>query len=155
MRSPGVWRRTGEPVFLRYAGWTRQVLALLLDLALVAPVYLLMALFSVTSGLPTERDPVNVGDVAAVLLLVWNLVLRQGRTGSSLGKQAVGIRVLDERNLEPPGPWHVFVRLLAHVADLLPFGIGFLWPVWDGRKQTFADKLTRTVVVRERLHPHP
>jgi uncharacterized RDD family membrane protein YckC len=31
--------------------------------------------------------------------------------------------------------------------DAIPFFIGFLWPLWDRRRQTFADKLLGTVVL--------
>jgi hypothetical protein len=30
----------------------------------------------------------------------------------------------------------------------LKFGIGYLWPLWDGKRQTFADKIVGTVVIR-------
>jgi uncharacterized RDD family membrane protein YckC len=39
-----------------------------------------------------------------------------------------------------------FVRQLAHILDGICY-IGYLWPLWDARKQTFADKIMGTVVV--------
>jgi hypothetical protein len=43
-----------------------------------------------------------------------------------------------------------FVRDLAHILDALPCYIGFLWPIWDSKRQTFADKIMNTVVVVRR-----
>jgi len=40
-------------------------------------------------------------------------------------------------------------RDVIHVIDSLTFNIGFLWPLWDERRQTIADKMVRTVVVSE------
>ena len=33
-----------------------------------------------------------------------------------------------------------------HILDALTY-VGFLWPLWDAKRQTFADMLMRTVVV--------
>ena len=41
-----------------------------------------------------------------------------------------------------------FVRKLAHILDALPCYVGYLWPLFDAKKQTFADKVMNTVVVR-------
>lgn len=42
-----------------------------------------------------------------------------------------------------------FVRALAHFLDALPCYIGFLFPLWDAKHQTFADKLCSTVVLKD------
>lgn len=77
---------------------------------------------------------------------LWNVGLRQGRTGASVGKGLFAIRVLDVTTLEPVGFWRSVIRQLAHVVDVVPLGLGLLWPLWDRRRQTFADKLSSTVV---------
>jgi hypothetical protein len=40
-----------------------------------------------------------------------------------------------------------FARDIVHLLDSLPCYIGFLWPLWDAKRQTFADKILSTVVV--------
>jgi len=35
-----------------------------------------------------------------------------------------------------------------HILDALPLFLGFLWPIWDAKKQTFADKIIKSVVVK-------
>lgn len=39
------------------------------------------------------------------------------------------------------------VRQLAHVLDTLICYLGYLFPLWDAKRQTFADKLMSTVCV--------
>ena len=39
-----------------------------------------------------------------------------------------------------------FVRSLAHIVDGFCY-IGYLWPIWDAKNQTFADKIMSTVVI--------
>jgi len=131
-----------------YASWLRRAAALLVDLVLLWPFDLAVGLL-----LANVDDP-DIGGLAgtavyfvAFCFLVWNLVIRQGRTGRTIGKQLLGIRLLAEDSGHPVGSWTALVRELAHVLDLLPCYLGFLWPVWDAKRQTFADKVIGTVVV--------
>jgi uncharacterized RDD family membrane protein YckC len=84
--------------------------------------------------------------VAGLGYALWNFGLRQGRLGASLGKSLLAIRVLDATTLQPVGFLRSVIRLLTHLVDVVPLGVGFLWPLWDRRRQTFADKLSTTVV---------
>ena len=40
-----------------------------------------------------------------------------------------------------------FVRIIAHFLDSLACYIGWLWPLWDDKRQTFADKVCGSIVV--------
>lgn len=91
--------------------------------------------------------------VASIGYALWNVGRLQGRGGASLGKGLVGIRVLDATTLQPIGFWRSTIRQLVHVVDVLPLGLGLLWPLWDRKRQTFSDKLTSTVVQRKALTP--
>ena len=37
-----------------------------------------------------------------------------------------------------------FVRDITHIVDGF-FYLGYLWPLWDPKRQTFADKICSTV----------
>ncbi|MEU3353345.1 RDD family protein [Streptomyces sp. NPDC037389] len=91
---------------------------------------------------------VGAGFVLSFVLTFWSLY-RQGKTGQTPGKKAVGISVLRERDGMPTGFGMAFVRSLCHVVDSFLY-LGYLWPLWDEKKQTFADKIVGTVVVRVR-----
>jgi uncharacterized RDD family membrane protein YckC len=40
------------------------------------------------------------------------------------------------------------LRELAHLLDTFSLLIGWFFPLWDAKRQTFADKVCGTVVVR-------
>ena len=65
---------------------------------------------------------------------------------ATLGKQMVGI-LISEEDARPIGALLTFVRSLVHVLDGLACYIGYLWPLWDPKKQTFADKIMKTAVL--------
>lgn len=68
-------------------------------------------------------------------------------TGFSVGRALFGIAVV-HRDGSPVGPWRLLVRDFAHLLDTLALFVGWLWPLWDSRRRTFADLLVRTEVRR-------
>jgi uncharacterized RDD family membrane protein YckC len=96
---------------------------------------------------PVAIGLIIIGAVAGLVFAVWNTCLRQGRTGYTLGKSVLGIKLIGTSSNGPIGPGMSFVRQLAHVLDSFCCNIGYLWPIWDKQKQTFADKVMSTVVI--------
>ncbi|MCA6092489.1 RDD family protein [Streptomyces sp. SCA3-4] len=91
---------------------------------------------------------IGVSCLVAMFIGFW-MLYRQGKTGQTPGKKAMGISVLRERDGRPIGFWMTFVRNLCHIVDSFLY-LGYLWPLWDEKKQTFADKIIGTVVIRTR-----
>ncbi|MCK7622948.1 RDD family protein [Streptomyces sp. RS10V-4] len=75
------------------------------------------------------------------------LIAKEGSTGQTPGKKALGIKVVKEATGQPMGFGMTFVRYICRYLNGLLCGIGWLWPLWDDKSQTFADKLVGTVVV--------
>ncbi len=94
--------------------------------------------------------------ILSFLGLIWAIVnaVQAGRTGESYGKRALGIRLARLADGQPIGAGLGFLRLfldwLFWVACIIPGVLNLLWPLWDGRNQTWSDKITRSVVVRTR-----
>ena len=83
--------------------------------------------------------------LAAIATAIYTLYL-EGE-GQSPGKAIMGIRVVGEQTGTKIGGGMGIARQLLHVIDALPCYIGFLFPLWDAKRQTFADKILNTVVV--------
>ena len=84
--------------------------------------------------------------LAALAFWLYNRCVLAGR-GQSLGKRAMKIKLVSEETGEPIGTLMAFVRDICHILDSLACYIGWLFPLWDAKRQTFADKIMRTVVV--------
>jgi uncharacterized RDD family membrane protein YckC len=82
--------------------------------------------------------------------LAWNLGYRQGTTGSSLGKAIMKFKVVSENTGQPIGFGLSCVREVLYLAAS---GCGLLWliavlfPLWDHKRQTLADKIMSTVCI--------
>lgn len=65
------------------------------------------------------------------------------------GKRLLGCRVVDAASLRPVGWKQALLRFLGYYVSLLCLGLGFLWILWDKRRQGFHDKIANTLVVTE------
>lgn len=121
-----------------YADWPKRVVSALIDF--VAPFIVAVILSRISSGL---------GFVAYLAALAWALynAYLGGQTGQSYGKQIAGTRLVSETTGQPIGGAMGIGRYFVHILDSLPCYLGFLWPLWDAKRQTFADKVLKTVVV--------
>lgn len=88
-----------------------------------------------------------LGGLGALAFAVWNIMLKEGRTGYTVGKGVVGIKVVREATGRPVGPGLALGRQLLHLLDSAICYLGYLWPLWDPKRQTFADKIVGTVVL--------
>ena len=71
------------------------------------------------------------------------------RKEGNLGKRALHMRLISERTGEPIGGGLAFARDICHILDSLACYIGWLFPIWDAKRRTFADKIISTVVIPE------
>lgn len=91
-----------------------------------------------------------LGFAVMIGLLIWNRWIKGGR-GQSIGKRVLGITLIDERTGRPIGTGMAFVRDLAHFLDSVLCDLGYLWPLWDAKRQTFSDKVMNTIVIKGTL----
>jgi uncharacterized RDD family membrane protein YckC len=160
-----------------YAPWGLRVLAALIDALLQVPFVVVQVVGLVIAfdggglswvhrpGLGALNDTIavnapfvtrdtwlglviaNVANLAWIVFFVWNTRVRQGRRGASIGKQCMNLMVVSERDGRPIGAFLTWVRSWVHLVDLVTLGIGYLWPLWDRKRQTFADMVMKTAVL--------
>jgi uncharacterized RDD family membrane protein YckC len=88
-----------------------------------------------------------VGGLLMLGIWLWNRVFKMGRTGQSVGKGVMRQYLVSERTGNPIGAGMCFVRELCHYVDGILY-LGYLWPIWDPKRQTFSDKIVGTVVAQ-------
>ncbi|MEX1254138.1 MAG: RDD family protein [Dehalococcoidia bacterium] len=67
--------------------------------------------------------------------------------GGTPGKRLVGMLVVDSRHGGDLGLGRGFLRLFIWTLGALPLYLGWLWCIWDAKKQAWHDKAARSVVV--------
>jgi len=147
---------TGDPVTgAPLASWGRRAGGWFVDLL----VYLAAFVATLVLALAAETsDSGEVSAIAALLIfVVWFLGpslyawLMVGAWGQTLGKMAVGIKVVQSSDAGRVS----YLRALGRAAStwllgllFFPILLAYLWPLWDRRNQTLYDKMAGTIVVR-------
>jgi uncharacterized RDD family membrane protein YckC len=133
----------GQPQQSQYAGaqlasWGRRVGGALLD--------------ALIFGVPLAIIDLIIGSQAVSNILGFLLTLTlgylNGALGQTPGKRIVGIKVVRDADGALLGGGLGIVRAICHILDVISCLVGYLWPLWDNKNQTFADKVMSTVVLK-------
>ncbi len=167
--SPGYSPQLGylvSPPRSDYAGWGQRVRARLVD---QGPTYLGLIIFSAgyliglvelaqSSGSAPDYEIAAIAMIiglgvmlASMIWVAYNRWMIAGRTGQSFGKRVTKIKLIGEESNAPIGPGNACIRDLVHLLDALTVA-GYLWPLRDDRRQTFADKIMKTIVVTDAMN---
>jgi uncharacterized RDD family membrane protein YckC len=149
-----------------YTSWLTRVGAFVIDnlpLGIIVGIGYLILQSTVDTACLTDITPYTIDQIcasayssvgvtamwAALLVglayLVWNYGYRQGATGSTIGKSVMKFKVVSEHTGQPLGFGMSLVRQIAHFVDIIICCVGFLFPLWDAKRQTVADKIMSTV----------
>ncbi|MFE9422194.1 RDD family protein [Kitasatospora sp. NPDC006697] len=128
---------TPQPPAPVLAGWPLRFASGLIDWVIVA--------------IPTVLLQLAVNQAVGSLVSLIGLVVfgyMEGTGGQTPGKKVVGLRTVRLDNGTVLGAGLGIGRRIAHILDALACFIGFLWPLWDEKRQTFADKIVGSVVIK-------
>jgi uncharacterized RDD family membrane protein YckC len=128
--------------------------AQVIDTLLFVPVFLAMArLFGEFGKQDDGSFQFNLSGWPFIFfLLVWlaYFTITEMVFGKSLGKRAVGLRVVAESG-EPASTGQILIRNALRVIDILPFFylVGFITTAVSSRHQRIGDLVAKTIVVAE------
>jgi uncharacterized RDD family membrane protein YckC len=118
------------------AGFWRRFAARLVD-------WILTGIAAAILGRPFGTSPQTVHGswIEWVISFVYFTALIGGRA-QTLGDAALGIRVVDVRDVpgEPIGYGRAAIRWLVAIPSGALLALGYLWMLWDPKKQTWHDK---------------
>jgi uncharacterized RDD family membrane protein YckC len=96
----------------------------------------------------------QAGRILSLILSVAYIVYFEGGpTGQTIGKRALGIRVVSFDTGGPIGYGRAFVRYIGKLISGLFLLLGYLWMLWDSEKQCWHDKMASDVVVPVSAYP--
>jgi Mce-associated membrane protein len=130
------------------ARWHIRAAAFVVDVLPGVAVVATMASVSLAVPLRSTWWWLCVAVLATVILLTLiNRMVWPANCGWSLGRALMGITVVRPDG-GSAGLGRLLLRDLAHLLDTISVFVGWLWPLWDPRRRTFADLLLRTEVRR-------
>jgi len=115
--------------------------------------YLIDGLIGAAFTLPGRLLQAGGADALGALLSLAGFVAfvviycRKVSSGQSWGQKVTGVRVVGATTGQSISAGMVFGRQLAKIVSSFACLLGFFWMLWDGRKQTWHDKIVSTVVI--------
>jgi uncharacterized RDD family membrane protein YckC len=121
------------------AGFWRRFAAAFVDGILLAVVNYILRLILGSAA----------GSGIGILISLGYFTYFHGRTGQTPGDAALSIKVVDIRDNpgQPIGYGRAFGRWLVSIISLFVVVLGYLWMLWDAKKQTWHDKAVGSLPV--------
>ncbi len=135
-----------------HASFVRRASALMIDAVLLGIIQAALQQTVATAG----SGDVQVSSGSAIGFVIgaaYHIVMLVKHDGQTIGKQLMHIRVVTEDG-SPVSFMTSGIRYLVSLLSSAVLGLGFLWMIFDGKKQTWHDKLARTEVVETDGKPH-
>jgi uncharacterized RDD family membrane protein YckC len=129
----------------KYAHFALRVIAFVVDELVLVPFAALGYLLISQGGAGYITGGVSVFAYGQAMAF-YNRCVLMGETGQSWGKLLTRTKLISIRTGEPLGVGRTIVRDMCHAADFVPL-IGSFFPLFDRKRQTFADKIAGSVVV--------
>ncbi|TQF05082.1 RDD family protein [Kitasatospora acidiphila] len=127
---------TPQPPAPVLAGWPLRFASGLIDFVITAVLAGIASLASQGLGYVVEL----------IVLIVFGVL--EGTRAQTPGKMVVGLRTVQLADGSLLGAGLGIGRRLLHILDAIACFVGYLWPLWDEKRQTFADKIVKSVVVK-------
>lgn len=143
--------------FTQYAGFGRRAAGLALDLILFGavselvlyflygPAYYQWLLKSVGAMQVYGAGQIVVNQILPAVLTVLLWIKLKGTPGKLL----LSCVVVDANTHMRINFAQALIRYFGYIVSMIPLGLGFLWVLWDPRRQGFHDKIAGTVVLIE------
>jgi len=100
---------------------------------------------------------IGVGRAGSLLALAIGIAyfgyLEGSSSGQTVGKRALGIRVIDFSTGGPIGFGRAVIRYFGRIVSTIPIFLGYFWMLWDKERQTWHDKFANDVVVPVSSYP--
>lgn len=135
---------------LEYVGFRLRFVASIIDsILLMMIIYPLLTMIYGSEYGDSKQMLLGIPDllISWVFPIVATIVFWVSKSATP-GKMAVRAKIVDAQTGNLPSVKQSIIRYIGYYISLLPLGLGYLWIVWDSKKQAWHDKLAGTVVVR-------
>lgn len=138
-----------------YAGFWRRFLATSVDGLILGLIGIGISLSLGSNPFANEaKTNLEVIDrvLTFVVSVVYSILFWVNYDGATPGKKLLAIKVVTSDG-KPVNYATSLVRYFGYILSLLPLALGYLWVIWDKKKQGWHDKIANTVVVKTEKSP--
>ncbi len=136
-----------------YAGFWIRVGASIIDMILL--IVIIMPIMFIVYGEEQifYSDKIILGSVDFLLNYIFPFfatIIFWIYKSATPGKMMLHLKVVDEETGNKLTIGQSIGRYFAYIISIIPLLIGFIWVAWDKKKQSWHDKLAKSVVIRKK-----
>ena len=129
---------------MEYASRLHRFLAFLIDAVIIGVIIAVLG----AVGAIDLGDPSTADQVLEAAITFGYYVLLTAAFGATLGKMALGMRVVEESG-QKAGFFRVLIReTIGKFVSAFVLFVGFIWILFDDKRQGWHDKIGGTFVVK-------
>ena len=134
----------------RYMGFWPRVAASIVDNILIILVILplLFAIYGQSYFLSESAVQGPLDAFISYVLPAIAVIMFWYYKQATPGKMIFSAKIVDAKTGEKPSAGQWLIRYIGYFPSAMVLGLGFLWVIWDKRKQGWHDKMAGTVVIR-------
>ncbi len=123
------------------AGFWRRFASLIIDSIIVSVIGQVIGAI-VVHGDNRQATAGGVSFLIGLAYYTWGF-----GSGQTLGCRVLNLKIVDQNTGGVPGYGKGLIRYIVSIVSAAVILIGFLWMLWDSKKQTWHDKVAGTLVV--------
>lgn len=134
-------------------GFGRRLAAILLDALLLGVLSMFVAfvigMVGVFIDMYTPNRPLPLDRLIVACTLVFSVayyLVAWSRSGQTVGKAMLGIKIVGADG-QPPSGGKAFLRYIGYLVSGIVLALGFVWVIFDRKRQGWHDKMAGTYVV--------
>jgi len=130
-----------------YAGFTKRLLAFIIDRIIIWIVICLILGFTLDHGIYSMWNFFGVqGIIGEILVYIYFVVCETSSWQGTLGKHLLGMKVVNEQYGKVTASQAMW-RFTWKYLSFFVLALGFIWVIFDPKKQGWHDKLAKTYVI--------
>ncbi len=138
-----------------YGGFWRRFFALIIDSIILTIIFFLILFLIIgpdnflTELLKEEEGPkVSFAQFIFIFIIWLYYVSLTVIYGGTIGKLILGLRVVDQNYQKISWGRAILREIIGKFISGLVFSLGYLWVIFDSKKQAWHDKIAGTYVVK-------
>lgn len=138
-----------NPRPIEYAGFVSRAIALMLDFLIFVPVVIFIIFFRafIYRASPTVQTGYLLLIIPCLLPLYHIILLK--RYGTTLGKRLMRLKVVSQTGNQLALGQIILRETVGKIVSTSLFDLGYLWVLFDPKKQSWHDKISNTYVIKD------
>ncbi|MBF0396615.1 MAG: RDD family protein [Desulfobacterales bacterium] len=134
---------------IKYVGFWKRLIATVIDTVIMMLITMPILLSVYGKAYFTSKAPIKgaVDFIVSYILPAVFVIFLWKYKSATPGKMIIKSKIVDADTGGLPTNKQLVIRFFAYLVSSIPMGLGFIWIAFDKKKQSWHDKMAKTLVI--------